>query len=88
MTFPGRAYDAWKTTNPDDQFLGPEPHIPELWEQLAEFLEEVQRKEEIQKDVEQTLVWAEREIEHLVELKAYTAIRQLAANAVLKTLHD
>jgi hypothetical protein len=87
MTFPGRAYDEWKTTEPQNPY-GPEEYQPEPWEELADFMEEVQRREAIQKDVEQTLVWAEREIEHLVELKAYTAIRQLAANAVLKTLHD
>ena len=80
-------YDSWKATNPDDQFLGPEPYIPELWEQLADSWEEAQRQEEIQKDIDQTSWGAEHELERLHDLSP-SEVWKLMARVALKCMES
>ena len=63
-----------------DAFFG-EPS----WERLADFLEEVQRREEIQKDIDQTSWGAEHELERLHDLSP-SEVWKVMARVALKCM--
>ena len=69
-----------QTNTIDDQYS------PHYVMELADFLEEVHLADQKQKDIEQTSVWIEHDIQRLIDNRQYDTVRKLAYGALLKCM--